>query len=93
MKKSTVLLLAIVIIVIMSILFTAFSCNKQVIDLNYNFTRAYVKVGETWIDIEISKWTDFEDGEQLQLTLKDGTVMLVSSINCILYNGTLPHEN
>lgn len=66
------------------------SCNKQLVDLKLKFTDAYVKVGEEWINVKVSKWTDYEDGDQIQLILTDGTVMLVHSINCILYNGTLP---
>lgn len=30
------------------------------------------------------------DGEQLQLILTNGTVMIIHSRDCILYNGTLP---
>ena len=78
----------IITILLAMILFTA--CNYQVFDLNYKFTNAYVQIGDEWIDLEIKSWKDYEDGEQLQLTLKDGTVLLVSSINCILYSGELP---
>ena len=65
-------------------------CNYQVVDLNYSYTNAYVKIGEEWKDLEIKSWRDYDDGEQIQITLKDGTVMLVSSYYCILYKGTLP---
>lgn len=66
------------------------SCgNYDEFDVEYKFTKAYVKIGEEWQDIEVKSWTDYE-GEQLQLKLKDGTVMVVSSVNCILYEGTLP---
>lgn len=64
--------------------------NYEEFDFTYTFTKAYVKIGEEWKDIEVKSWTDYE-GEQLQLRLHDGTVMLVSSINCILYEGTLPY--
>lgn len=63
--------------------------NRQVFDLNYGYTNAYVKIGDEWKDLEIKSWYDYE-GEQLQITLKDGTVMLVSSYYCILYKGTSP---
>lgn len=66
------------------------SCNQQIVDFNLKFDRAYVKIGEEWKDIEVKMWTDYEDGDQIQLTLKDGTVILVHSYNCILYNGNLP---
>ena len=65
------------------------SCNYNAFDTNYTFDKAYVKVGEEWIHVDVEKWTDYE-GEQIQLTLTDGTVMVVSRVNCILYNGTLP---
>lgn len=63
--------------------------NQQIFDLNYKFDRAYMKIGDTWKDVAIKSWKDY-DGEQIQITLEDGTVILTSSINCILYNGTLP---
>ena len=64
--------------------------NKQIFDTNYKFDKAYVKLGEEWKDLKIQAWTDYEDVEQLQLKLQDGTVLIVHSANCILYNGTLP---
>lgn len=64
-------------------------CNKQIFDIEYTFNKAYVKIGEEWVDLKIDKWCDYE-GEQIQLVLEDGTVMIVSSNNCILYNGELP---
>ena len=82
------------LLVILATLFVSFGClagcNKQIIDLNYKFTNAYVKIGDEWVDLELNSWTDYEDGEQIQLTLKDGTVMIVHSANCILYKGELP---
>ena len=80
-------LVLIILIVAIAVMFTA--CNKEVFDVKFKFTNAYVKVGEDWIDVEVKTWTDFE-GEQIQLTLKDGTVLVVNSMNLILYNGTLP---
>ena len=64
--------------------------NQQMFDTNYTFKKAYVKIGDEWKDLEVKTWTDYEDGEQLQLKLKDGTVFIVHSANCILYDGTLP---
>lgn len=85
MKK----LVAIIFMLVAILCFT--SCgNQQIFDTNYTFTKAYVKIGEEWCDLEIKTWRDYEDGEQLQLKLQDGTVLLVHSANCILYNGTLP---
>lgn len=85
--KNIILLFAIVALC----LFPLVSCNKQIYDFNYEYTRAYIKVGEEWIDIPISKWCDYE-GEQIQITLTDGSVILTSSYNCILYKGNLPKK-
>ena len=87
MKKK--LLAALLAAAVIAALALFVGCNKQIIDLNYNYTNAYVKIGEEWVDLKIRSWNDY-DGEQLQITLTDGTVMLVSSYYCILYNGTLP---
>ena len=59
-------------------------CNKQIFDFQYTFDTAVITVnGETKV-YSISSWTDYQDGEQLQLTLRDGSVILVSSYNTIL---------
>lgn len=84
MKK----ILAIVVTLMLS--FMCFvGCNQQIIDVNYKFDKAYVKIGNEWKDVSVKTWGDYE-GEQLQLILQDGTVLVVHSANCILYNGTLP---
>lgn len=62
-------------------------CNKQLLDLNLKFTKVHINTINMCLDI--SSWTDY-DGEQLQIKLKDGTVMLISSINCELIQGTCP---
>ena len=67
--------------------------NKQFFDFNYKYTNAYIKIGDEWKDVKIKAWTDYEDGDQLQLVLEDDTVLLVHSMNCILYIGTLPYKN
>ena len=91
MKKRIIVLL--VLIATMATLLIATSCkggcNKELFDLQYAYNRAYIKVGEEWVDISIKSWTDYE-GEQLQITLHDGSKILVSSISCILYYGELP---
>jgi hypothetical protein len=63
------------------------SCgNKDTWDTNRTYDYAIVAFpdGETKT-IKIKKWCDYE-GEQLQIIADDGTVYLVSSINCVLVN-------
>lgn len=80
------------IIIIVAIVCMLTACNYQLFDYNYEFTNALVKVGDEWVNVEVKSWRDY-DGEQIQLILKDGTVLLVCSVNCTLYNGTLPTTN
>ena len=91
MKKRIIVLLVLIVTIATLLITTSCQggCNKEIFDLQYAYNRAYIKVGEEWIDIPITRWVDYE-GEQLQITLQDGSKVLVSSINCILYYGKLP---
>ena len=60
--------------------------NKSFFDTNFNFTKCRTWIGNEVLEIEIEKWTDYEDGEQLQIKGKDGNVYLVSANNSILIN-------
>lgn len=55
--------------------------NKQIIDLQYTFNKAVIVNGDVATIVELKKWTDYEDGEQIQVTTKDGLVFLVNSDN------------
>lgn len=91
MKRKIIILLTLLLCAICTISLGACKggCNYQVIDLQYAFTHAYMKIGDEWVNVPITKWTDYE-GEQFQITLQDGSVMVISSVNCILYYGELP---
>lgn len=83
MKKFLAVILVIVA------LFTVVSisgCNRWVIDTNYTFDRAILILpnGEI-IEGKVQKWTDYEDGDQIQVQI-DGTVYLVHSSNIVLIN-------
>ena len=88
MKRKIIILLTLLLCAVCTISLSA--CNYQVIDLQFSYNYAYMKIGEEWVNVPITKWTDYEDGEQIQITLQDGSVILTSSINCILYCGELP---
>lgn len=55
------------------------------VDTDYHFNKAYISMpdGEV-IEVDIKKWADSEDGEQLTITSQDGTRYLVNSVNCVL---------
>ena len=80
MKKILVtLIIALLIVTPLS------SCgNKQIIDLTYGFDRAIICLpnGDI-VEGEIDSWTDYEDGDQIQVKI-DGIVYLVHSTNIVL---------
>ena len=82
MKK----LIAILLVVALSlglILFTA-GCNKQMVDLTYSYEYAIIALpnGEV-VEGKVTSWTDFEDGDQIQVKI-NGKTYLVHSSNIVL---------
>lgn len=73
------------LLTVAALIFIMCSCNYQVVDLNYTFDYAIISYGDgTTKKVEIKSWRDYEEGEQIQITAKDGTVYLVNSMNCVL---------
>jgi len=81
MKKWIALLLC--IIALLSVCLLA-GCNKQMVDLTYSYEYAIIGLpnGET-VEGKVSSWTDYEDGDQLQVKI-DGKTYLVHSSNVVL---------
>lgn len=81
MKKSIATLLA--GIGVLSVLLLS-GCNKQMVDLTYSYEYAIIGLpnGET-VEGKVSSWTDFEDGDQIQVKI-DGKTYLVHSSNVVL---------
>ena len=82
MKKIIAVLLVAVIALSMALI-TA-GCNKQLVDLTYSYEYAIIGLpnGET-VEGKVSSWTDFEDGDQIQVRI-DGKTYLVHSSNIVL---------
>ena len=78
MKKLTALALTLIL------LLTLTACNKQMVDLTYSYERAILSLpnGEV-VEGKVSSWTDFEDGDQIQVRI-DGKTYLVHSSNIVL---------
>ena len=81
MKKIIAILLVLVVALSMALLA---GCNKQMVDLTYSYERAILSLpnGEV-IEGRVSSWTDFEDGDQIQVKI-DGKTYLVHSSNIVL---------
>lgn len=60
--------------------------NKTIIDLNYGFSNAILSNDNNSSALKIDKWCDYE-GEQLQIKLPTGDVILTSSLMLDLING------
>lgn len=58
--------------------------NKDLFDTNYTFSKAIIVIGEKSIDVDVKQWRDYEDGDQIQITAKDGTVYLTHASNVLL---------
>lgn len=86
MKKK---IIAFIITIVMALNLTA--CNWTFFDTEYTFNAAITTFNGKTYFYHIVKWKDYE-GEQLQITLEDGSVIVVSSFNTILIhwndNGT-----
>lgn len=81
MKKTITVILAAVLVISLAVLA---GCNKQMVDLTYSYERAVLVLpnGEV-IEGKVSSWTDFEDGDQIQVKI-DGKTYLVHSSNIVL---------
>lgn len=81
MKKVIAIVLAVVLLVGLLVLA---GCNKQMVDLTYSYERAILVLpnGEI-VEGKVSSWTDFEDGDQIQVKI-DGKTYLVHSSNIVL---------
>lgn len=79
-KKLAILLLSCTIVSCLA------GCNKQILDFNYQFNYAIIALpnGEV-VEGKVDSWTDYEDGEQLQVKI-NGVTYLTSSYNCTLMN-------
>lgn len=60
--------------------------NKDLWDTNYTYDKAIISMPDgTILEGKISNWTDYKDGDQIQVTI-DGKVYLVHSSNIVLIN-------
>lgn len=59
-------------------------CNKQLVDLTYAYDYAIISLpnGDV-VEGKVQSWTDFEDGDQIQVKI-DGVTYLVHSNSAAL---------
>lgn len=77
-----------VVLICIALIFCLTGCNvgynKQVVDLNYNFSHAIIFLpnGEK-IEGKVQSWNDYDQSDMMQVKI-DGTVYLTHSSNVIL---------
>ena len=81
-----------VAVLIAMAMISLYARNKDMWDTNYTFDAAICYsdfdgdgVGE-WKTFEINNWTDYSDGDSIQIETKDGDVYLFHASNCTLIN-------
>lgn len=73
MKKLAIIASTIILAMSLS------GCNKQIVDVTFSYERAIISLpnGEV-VDGKVQSWTDYEDGDQIQVKI-DGVTYLVHS--------------
>lgn len=77
------------IILLFFVCFYLTGCNYEIVDLQYNYDYAIIKLQDgTIIEGNVETWRDYEDGDQLQVRI-NGVTYLTHSYNCTLiaHNG------
>lgn len=90
MKKQTMSRIILAFVLFMTIiLFAAIlsGCNKQLVDLTYSYENAIVCLpnGEV-VEGKVSSWTDFADGDQIQVKINGKTYLIHSSNIALISN-------
>ena len=61
--------------------------NKDLFDAVFKYDYAIIFLPDgTSKTVEIAQWTDYADGDQIQIKATDGTIYLLHSMNCVLVN-------
>lgn len=79
MKKLKTIAIALIAALILT------ACgNKQIFDTTYTFDRAVISMPDgSIVEGQVKSWCDYEDGDQIQVTI-DGKTYLVHSSNIAL---------
>lgn len=59
-------------------------CNKQILDITYSYEKAILQLPDgTIIEGKVQSWTDYADGDQIQVKI-NGKQYLIHSENIVL---------
>jgi len=82
-NKKFITYISILLVAVFCLLFLS-GCNKQIIDLEYNYDKVVCYYGAEKIELAIDSWQDY-DGEQLQIK-SNGKTYLLTANNCYMVN-------
>ena len=87
MNKKILIVIAVIVVLLVAvgvIYWQTHIGNRQLMDVNYHFDRAVLKLpnGEV-IEGKLSSWLDFDDSDVLQVKI-DGKTYLTSYVNVCL---------
>lgn len=92
MKRNGILTAIAMVAVLVLLVVVGFSIfrsfnNKQLFDMTWSFEYAIVALpGGNVVEGPIDSWTDFEDGDQIQVKI-DGITYLTDASNVVLMSG------
>ena len=71
------------IMIILGISYTLTGCNKQLIDMTYEYKYAIINTANGCIEGEVQSWNDYDNSDQIQVKI-NGITYLVHSDNITL---------
>ena len=83
-KNNKMKIIAIALLSILTVFLSA--CNKQMIDVSYKFTYAYIELpnGEC-VEGKVESWTDYDNSDQIQLVI-DGVTYFTDTTRVVMTN-------
>lgn len=81
MNKNFITFIGTIIFLVIFIFLTG--CIRQIIDTKYNYKTAICRYDGYSFNLKIKKWRDYE-GEQIQISAKDGKTYLLSANKCYM---------
>ena len=84
MGKKLLCLLVVALVILSALSLTG--CNRQIVDLHYNFTYAMVSMPDgTIVSGKVDSWRDYSDSDAIQVTI-DGKTYYTFLGNVVLYD-------
>ena len=82
---SKVLASIIMVLGLVFMFLAATSCNRQVFDVKWKFSKAYVRISDSQTEeVKVKSWRDYSNSDMVQVTSEDGKTYLTHSVNIIL---------